>query len=88
MNTPGGYKHLFELEGRIMRDRVRLSIEGMHCEGCVRRVAAVLRGVKGVEPDSVEVGSAQVSFDPERASAEEIAAAVDHIGFSSRVEKR
>jgi copper chaperone len=54
----------------------------------VRRVAAVLRGVKGVEPDSVEVGSAQVSFDPERASAEEIAAAVDHIGFSSRVEKR
>ena len=70
-----------------MRDRMTLSIEGMHCEGCVRRVTAALRGVKGVEPDSVEVGSAQVSFDPDRASAEEIASAVNRIGFSSQIEK-
>jgi copper chaperone len=70
-----------------MRDRVMLSIEGMHCEGCVRRVTAALRGVKGVEPDSVEVGSAQVRFDPDRASAEEIASAVNRIGFSSQIEK-
>lgn len=69
-----------------MRDRVRLSIEGMHCEGCVRRVAAVLRGVKGVETESVEVGSARVSFDPVRASAEEIASAVNRIGFASQIE--
>ena len=70
-----------------MRDRMTLSIEGMHCEGCVRRVTAALRGVKGVEPDSVEVGSAQVSFDPDRASADEIASAVNRIGFSSQIEK-
>jgi copper chaperone len=69
-----------------MRDRVMLSIEGMHCEGCVRRVTAALRGVEGVEPDSVEVGSAQVSFDPDRASAEEIASAVNRIGFSSQID--
>jgi copper chaperone len=69
-----------------MRDRMTLSIEGMHCEGCVRRVTAALRGVKGVEPDSVEVGSAQVSFDPDRASADEIASAVNRIGFSSQIE--
>jgi copper chaperone CopZ len=65
-----------------------LSIEGMHCGGCVKRVTAALRGIKGVEPDSVAVGFAQVSFDPEQASAKEIAAAVDRIGFLSRVEKR
>src|SRR6266699_701738 len=32
-----------------MQDVLTLSIEGMHCEGCVRRVTAALQGVKGVE---------------------------------------
>jgi copper chaperone CopZ len=71
-----------------MQDRLRLTIDGMHCEGCVRRVTAALRGVKGVEPDSVGVGSAQVRFDRKQASAEEIAAAVNRIGFTSRVDTR
>ena len=70
-----------------MRDALTLSIEGMHCGGCVRRVTTALEGVKGVELGSVEVGSAQMTFDPDRVSVEEIAAAVDRIGFSARVEK-
>ena len=70
-----------------MRDSLTLSIEGMHCGGCVRRVTTALEGVKGVELGSVEVGSAEMTFDPNRVSVEEIAAAVDRIGFSARVEK-
>ena len=70
-----------------MRDSLTLSIEGMHCGGCVRRVTTALEGVKGVELGSVEVGSAQMTFDPNRVSVEEIAAAVDRIGFSAHVEK-
>jgi copper chaperone len=70
-----------------MRDSLTLSIEGMHCGGCVRRVTTALEGVKGVELGSVEVGSAQMTFDPNRVSVEEIAAAVDRIGFSARAEK-
>jgi copper chaperone CopZ len=70
-----------------MRDSLTLSIKGMHCGGCVRRVITALEGVKGVELGSVEVGSAEMSFDPNRVSVEEIAAAVDRIGFSARVEK-
>jgi copper chaperone len=70
-----------------MQDMLRLSIEGMHCGGCVNRVTAALEGVKGVELGSVEVGSAQMSFHPEQTSAEEIAAAVNRIGFSAHVEK-
>jgi copper chaperone len=50
-------------------------------------VTAALQGLKGVEVGSGEVGSAQMSFDPNRASAEAIAAAVDHIGFSARIER-
>jgi copper chaperone len=69
-----------------MRNALTLSIEGMHCGGCVRRVSTALQGVAGVEVDSVEVGSAQMTFEPNQASAEAIAAAVDNIGFSARVD--
>jgi copper chaperone CopZ len=70
-----------------MWEKLTLSIAGMHCGGCVRRVTTVLEGVNGVEVGCVEVGSAQMAFDPNRASAEEIAAAVSRIGFSAHVEK-
>jgi copper chaperone CopZ len=71
----------------IMRNTLTLSIEGMHCGGCVRRVTVALQGVEGVKVGSVEVGSARMAFDPNQASAEEIAAAVNRIGFTACVEK-
>jgi len=70
-----------------MANTLTLSIEGMHCGGCVRRVTAALEGVKGVEVRSVGVGSANMTFDPSRVSAEEIAAAISRIGFSAQIEK-
>jgi copper chaperone len=70
-----------------MKDTLTLSIEGMHCGACVRRVTDALRRVPGVEVDSVEVGSAQMDFSPDKATAEEIAAAVNRIGFQAHIEK-
>jgi copper chaperone CopZ len=70
-----------------MRNELTLSIEGMHCGGCIHRVTTALQGVDGVKVGSVEVGSAEVSFDSNRANAEEIAAAVNRIGFSAQVEE-
>jgi copper chaperone len=70
-----------------MLNELMLSIEGMHCEGCVRRVTSALQGVKGVEVGSVQVGSARTKFDPNQTSAEDIAATVNRIGFSAHVEK-
>jgi copper chaperone len=70
-----------------MQNVLTLSIEGMHCEGCVRRVTTALQGVKEVEVGSVEVGRAQMTFDLSQTSAEEIVAAINRIGFSARVEK-
>jgi copper chaperone len=79
---------IYSVEGEIfMQNELILSIEGMHCEGCVRRVTTALQGVKGVEVGSVQVGSARTKFDPSQASAEGIAAAVNRIGFSAHVEK-
>jgi copper chaperone len=69
-----------------MQDTLRLSIEGMHCEGCIRRVTSALQSVQGVKLGPVDVGLAELTFDPGRATAEEIAAAVNRIGFSAHIE--
>ncbi len=71
----------------IMENVIRLSIEGMHCDGCVRRVTNALAAVEGVRVDAVEVGSATVAADPTRVSPEQIVAAVDRIGFTAHVNR-
>jgi copper chaperone CopZ len=70
-----------------MQDTLQLSIEGMHCGACVRRVTTALAGVAGVQVGSVEVGSAKLAFDPAKTNAQEIAAAVNGIGFAARIEQ-
>ncbi|HEY0263850.1 MAG TPA: heavy-metal-associated domain-containing protein [Granulicella sp.] len=68
-----------------MKNPLALSIEGMHCAACVRRVTNALQGVSGVEPASVEVGSAKLTYDPQQATPEEIVSAVNRIGFQAIV---
>jgi copper chaperone len=70
-----------------MSDTLTLSIEGMHCGACVRRVTDALQRVPGVQVDSVRVGSAQMAFSPDKTTAEEIASAVNRIGFQAHIEK-
>ncbi|MCX6613147.1 MAG: cation transporter [Acidobacteria bacterium] len=57
-----------------------LKIEGMHCDGCVRRVTALLKRVDGVEVEQVVVGEAKlmVRDGVERA---ELVRAVEGGGF-------
>ena len=69
-----------------MENILKLSIEGMHCDGCVRRVTNALTAVEGVRVESVEVGSATVIADPARVTPQQIAVAVDRIGFTAHVE--
>jgi copper chaperone len=70
-----------------MQRKLKLSIEGMHCGACVRRVTAALSGVKGVELGPVQIGSAELKLDPNQANSKEIAAAVERIGFSARIQE-
>lgn len=70
-----------------MQDTLKLSIEGMHCGACVRRVTTALQAVPGVQVRAVEVGSAKLAFNTEEVTAREIAAAVDGIGFPARIEQ-
>ena len=67
-----------------MQEQLKLAIDGMHCDGCVRRVTAALEKVPGATVEQVEVGSAKVHFDTEKASQKELIDAVNRIGFSAR----
>ena len=69
-----------------MENIVKLSIEGMHCDGCVRRVTGALAAVEGARVESVRVGAATVAIDPEQVAPQQIADAVERIGFSAHVE--
>ena len=70
-----------------MQETLALSIEGMHCGACVRRVSNALGKIEGVQVNSVEVGSAKVTFDPEQVTEGKIADAVNQIGFTAHREK-
>jgi copper chaperone CopZ len=87
LNTPRGYMHLLKRRRNLMQEAVSLSIEGMHCGACIRRVTDALGKMEGVHVNSVEVGSASLTFDPEQVTVEKIAGAVNKIGFMARTEK-
>ena len=70
-----------------MQKALALSIEGMHCGACVRRVTDALGKIEGVHVNSVEVGSATITFDPEEVTVEKIAGRINQIGFAARTEK-
>jgi copper chaperone len=69
-----------------MKQTIKLKIDGMHCEGCVRRVRHALSAAGGVLVNSVEVGSASVTIDSAQVSPEQIEAALENIGFAARVD--
>lgn len=64
-----------------MQQTMNLTISGMHCAACVQRVTTALQAVPGTQVKSVEVGSAQITFDPDQAPAPKILAAINRIGF-------
>jgi copper chaperone len=67
-----------------MLQTLKLSIDGMHCGGCVTRVTNALKKLGGVEVKQVEVGSAEVAYDAEATPPTAIADAVNRIGFAAR----
>lgn len=70
-----------------MNSPLKISIDGMHCGACVRRVTEALEKTAGVQLGPVEVGSAQMTFNPEETTVESILAAVEGIGFHAHAEK-
>jgi copper chaperone len=63
---------------------VKLDIEGMHCDGCIRSVTNVLGRVKGVRVVDVQVGAARVELDDAQATDQDLARAIEKAGFVCR----
>jgi copper chaperone CopZ len=62
-----------------------VKIEGMGCQGCVKKVDAAIRQVEGVRDCCVELpkASASVIYDPERTNPRKVAEAVTRAGYQA-----
>ena len=64
-------------------ETVTLNVQGMSCQGCVGSVTRVLKGTPGVQAVSVQLepGRAEVSYDPARASIDDLKRAIEDAGY-------
>lgn len=68
-----------------MPQTINLTITGMHCRSCIKRVTMALQNIPGVHIHMVELGSAQITFEPNQATTAQILDAVSRIGFLAEV---
>jgi copper chaperone len=65
-------------------EHLSLKIDGMSCGHCVARVEKALKKLDGVAVQRVEVGSAEIGYDPARTSYPQIREALDDAGYTAR----
>ena len=59
-----------------------LQIEGMSCGHCVKAVQGTLEDLGVVEVHAVEIGSAQISYDPAATDSAGIVDAIEEAGYT------
>ena len=64
---------------------LKLTIEGMSCEHCVRAVKHRLTQTPGVAVDEVAIGSATLRYDPAKTNVDEIEEAIADEGYTAFV---
>lgn len=74
---------LAEPNGAANMETVKIKVEGMTCQGCVRSVTNVLTRQPGVTSAqvSLENAAAEVSFDPSKINAADLSAAIEAAGY-------
>ncbi|MEZ4700689.1 MAG: cation transporter [Rhodothermales bacterium] len=58
-----------------------LKINGMSCGHCVKSVTQALTQTEGVKVERVEIGLAEISYDPDKVAHDAIVQAIDDVGF-------
>lgn len=64
-------------------ETMTLKIDGMSCGHCVARVEKALKKLEGVNVRKVQVGSADIVYDPERTPFRRIREALDDAGYTA-----
>jgi copper chaperone CopZ len=68
-----------------MSKKATLQLETLACPTCVQKIEGAIKGVPGVVGESVKVlfnaSKAKAEFDPTQTSAQQIADAVQDIGY-------
>jgi len=62
-------------------EHLSLKIDGMSCGHCVARVEKALKKLDGVSVIRVEVGAAELVYDPAQTSFARIREAIDDAGY-------
>jgi copper chaperone len=60
---------------------ITISIGGMSCEHCVKRVTKGLDALTGISKADVTIGKAVVSYDESKLSEDEIKKAIEKAGY-------
>lgn len=60
-----------------------LKVEGMHCDGCVATIQALIERIGGVRKAAVSFGDgvARVLYDPQSVVEDQLTAAIEKAGF-------
>jgi copper ion binding protein len=64
-------------------EHLSIKIDGMSCGHCVARVEKALQKLDGVSVNRVEVGSADVFYDPAKTPFARIREAIDDAGYTA-----
>ncbi len=64
-------------------EHLNLKIEGMSCGHCVARVEKTLKKLDGVNVNRVDIGSADILYDPARTPLGRIREALDDAGYTA-----
>ena len=65
-------------------NHLNLKIDGMSCGHCVARVEKALSKLEGVHVNRVDVGSAELDYDPARTPFARIREALDDAGYMAQ----
>lgn len=66
-------------------EHLKLTIEGMSCQHCVRAVRGRLERTAGVRVDDVQIGSATMEYDPSQTNVDAIEDAIADEGYTAFV---
>ncbi|HLS61643.1 MAG TPA: heavy-metal-associated domain-containing protein [Virgibacillus sp.] len=65
--------------------KATINLESLSCPSCLQKIENALKGLNGIEKDSVEVlfnsSRVRTNFDPESVTIEEIEKAIEDLGY-------